>query len=172
MGTPWQTEALVSWQLSWRLKILMGMDRQGMWSSLALIMFCAALQVGFALLLPSNLKVKDTNEPAREETGWRVVLATAFESKEIRVLLLLQVCASGSFHLYDATAQLYLQRTLGYTSAQRGYILAFAGWMFAVQTFAVVPRLIRRWQASATLLLRISFMCIAPPVFGILTLPA
>ena len=85
-------------------------------------------------------------------------MAAALRSREIRVLLLLQVCASGSFHVYDATAQLYLQQALGYTSEQRGYLLAFAGWMFAVQTYAVVPRLVRRWEgASATPLLRMAF---------------
>ena len=105
-----------------------------------------------------------------DHASWWVALRAALTSHSTRLLLLLQAIASASFQVYDATSALYLKDALHYTSAQRGYLLAFAGWAFAAQCFFVVPRLATRWGASAggsATLLRFAFACTAAGRLGL-----
>jgi len=67
-----------------------------------------------------------------------------------RGLFGLQMLAAVAFHLYQGTMDLYLKDGLGYSSEARGYLLSYAGLVFAAQNLLVVPRLVRWLQPPRT----------------------
>ena len=113
-------------------------------ANLLLISSCSAMQVLCAVRLPRGQELSSMKESpssvdvpvgkggsnggARTErlSTW-AALCDCLSTKGFAVLLLLQALASASFQVYDATSALYLQDALGYTSSQRGYLLAYAG---------------------------------------------
>ena len=116
--------------------------------NLGMIVLCASLQAMAAWrFLPSasptvTVAAATPTAPATPTAGWRVALRTALAKRSTRALLIIQAIAAASFHTYDSTSALYVGGALGYSPAERGYILSYAGWMFALQTFFIVPRLV------------------------------
>ena len=89
--------------------------------------------------------------------GWRRATTAALRDPVTLLLLALQLLRNISFHLYGATSKLFLCESLGYSPAQLGYILSFAGWAFATQTLLVVPRCLRLLRPVP--LLCLGFFC-------------
>ena len=136
---------------------------------LALILLCVLVQMICAWQLPAGGPpagparptgaAQTASVPAAANgrssrlPGWLVALRVAMEDPGTRTLLLLQVLSSASFQVYHSTSAIYLKHDLGYTPAQLGYLLAYAGWVYALQTFAVVPQLLRRtnWKGPLSI---------------------
>jgi len=99
---------------------------------------------------------------------WFASMRVACAHSLTRLLLLLQLLASSSFHIFASTSSLYYRERLGYSSSQLGYLLSFAGWTFSFQTLIVVPWLVKRSsRASSTLIL--AFVCTAIGRLGLAT---
>ena len=135
------------------------------WRTLNVILVCASAQLACAILVPRDAPSKSKKKGAPSDGGLRAALLSAVAARATCVLLLLQVFASGSFHVYDATSALYLQDALGYSSSERGYLLMFAGWAFAAQSFLAVPFFVKRFKGP--FLLRGAYLCIFVGRFGL-----
>ena len=132
---------------------------------MALAAACSAVQLGVAVCLPVDapaaMKTASANvRAAAERVGWLSVLREALREPHIRLLLLLTGLAGLSYHVYHGTSALYMKDAMGYSSAQFGYVLSFAGWVYALQALFVVPHFVGSTATSATLL-RLSFGCTA-----------
>lgn len=131
----------------------------GTWLNLAFISLCICAQVLCAWQLPpDNGSSDDESRPSRgsrssqssrkapptrgASASMAAVLRAALAIPTTRALLLVQALTAASFHVYDSTGAIYMQDHLGFTPPQRGYILSYAGWMFALQTFFAVPWLV------------------------------
>ena len=130
----------------------------GTWLNLAFISLCICAQVLCAALPPDNGSSDDESRPSRgsrssqssrkapptrgASASMAAVLRAALAIPTTRALLLVQALTAASFHVYDSTGAIYMQDHLGFTPPQRGYILSYAGWMFALQTFFAVPWLV------------------------------
>ena len=137
--------------------------------SMTLILPCAMLQVLCGILLPSAGRARRRHEAQKaaptQGVGMLAATRLGVSSSSTRAILMLQALASASFHTYDGTSAIYMKDALGYSAEQRGYILSYAGWVFAAQTFFVVPRLIRLAQPARLLLL--AFTATALGRFGL-----
>ena len=117
----------------------------------ALVLLCSLLQLGCACSLPrgahhrpssahdkTSVVAKGAGGAARARShSWLASLQLAMAVSSTRTVLLLQLLSAASFQVYSATSAIYLKEHLGYSSAQLGYILSFAGWAFALQTHVV-----------------------------------
>ena len=96
----------------------------GMWRPLALAISCAAVKSMCALLLPrvarSQLDKPGDGGSSNGKVPWSVAAAAAVSDRRIRLLLLLQLLASFSFHVYGSTSSLYYREQLGYSASQLG----------------------------------------------------
>lgn len=100
---------------------------------------CASAAVACALLLPHPPAAAATSaatdktgaevlvQEAEGAGGWRKAVRAAVSDRVTVLLLALQFLRNVSFHVYGSTSKLYLCESLGYTPAQLGYILSFAG---------------------------------------------
>ena len=141
--------------------------------NLAAIVMLSAVQVGCALLLPQRVVTATSHAPVSAATavsakeGWVSALRNALGDKSTRLFLLLQGLASSSFHVYDSTSDIYMSTTLGYSPSQRGFVLSYAGWVFAVQTLLVVPWLVSLGKFTKFQLLRFAYLFTAAGRFGL-----
>ena len=130
----------------------------GAWLNLACISVCGCAGVLCAWQLPrdepalSKRPSPSNGKRAAPGSTTATALRAALSVRTTRALLLVQALTAASFHVYDSTGALYMQEHLGYSASQRGYILSFAGWMFALQTLFVVPRLFALVGRPRTLL--------------------
>ena len=112
-------------------------------------------KIGAQLRASSNGKKRappSSSSSSSSSTTTATALRAALSVRTTRALLLVQALTAASFHVYDSTGAIYMNEHLGYSAPQRGYILSFAGWMFALQTFFVVPRLFALVGRPRTLL--------------------
>ena len=135
--------------------------RGGASTNLILIVLCSMVQVACACLLPRTPLSTGTHPTKRcaRHGNWRRALHTALAVPGISLLLTLQALAAASFSAYDATSALFVQSALGYTASQRGFLLAYAGWVFSLQSLVVVPRFVGSGQPLT--LLCFAFSCTA-----------
>ena len=142
-------------------------------TTLALICLCSLVQVTLAMLLPRAPINRPTllrqhgaaASVASAGGSWKLALREALGLRRMRVLLLLQAFAALSFQVYDATSALYVTNALGFSSEERGYLLAYAGWVFSFMSFAVVPRLVSAGQPRK--MLAVAFGCNAVGRLGL-----
>ena len=87
-----------------------------------------------------------TAPPLRSSSGPSSLAIVLSLSRSTRGLFGLQMLAAVAFHLYQGTMDLYLKDGLGYSSEARGYLLSYAGLVFAAQNLLVVPGLVRWLQ--------------------------
>lgn len=150
-------------------------SRGGAMLNLCVIALCATMQVAVAWrFLPTRNAAAATAPPATEsngaaDVGCLAALRTALALRSTRALLILQAIAAASFHTYDSTSALYVGDALGYSASQRGYILSYAGWMFALQTFFIVPRLVAMRGSSPSRLLCGALLATAVGRLGLAT---
>jgi hypothetical protein len=97
---------------------------------------------------------------------WWSALRDALSERNMRLLLLLQAIAASSFQVYDATSALYMMDALGYSAAERGFLLGYAGWVFSFFNLAVIPRITGR-VSNAARLLTLAYACTAVGRLGI-----
>jgi hypothetical protein len=97
---------------------------------------------------------------------WWSALRDALSERNMRLLLLLQAIAASSFQVYDATSALYMMDALGYSAAERGFLLGYAGWVFSFFNLAVIPRITGR-GSNAARLLTLAYACTAVGRLGI-----
>ena len=123
----------------------------GAWINLAAMLACVLVQLACSLLLPHALPAaaKASASPAdcaargaseaspaesiNKEADASILraLREGLRDPATRVLILLECMFSAQFHLYDSTSALYLLSHLGFTKAERGYLLAYAGLVYA-----------------------------------------
>ena len=147
--------------------------RGGPSANLTLIGTMSVLSVLCTLRLPSSAKPANEGPTPVSSTShtpsrvrWWSALLDALSEPNMRLLLLLQAIASSSFQVYDATSALYMMDALGYSAAERGFLLGYAGWVFSFFNLAVISRITGR-GSNAARLLTLAYACTAVGRLGL-----